>query len=268
VIVQDLFFNELARKFGHVLLPAASPFEKDGTFMNSERRVQRVRRAIPAPGHAKADWEIVRDVARTMGFASAFPYHSAEEIWDEIRSVWKAGAGISYSRIEQEGLQWPCPDETHPGTSILHKETFAGSKTAALQCIDFQESTESLTDDYPLLLTTGRNLYQFNAGTMTLRTHNLELHPTDTLDISSHDAIRLGLDDGETVRITSRHGTVEIPLHIDPRTKEGQLFASFHSAEIGLNRLTGQGRDKQALTPEYKVIAVRIEKMEGAGYHA
>jgi formate dehydrogenase major subunit len=268
VIVQDLFFNELARKFGHVFLPAASPFEKDGTFMNSERRVQRVRQAIPAPGHAKADWKIVRDVARTMGFASAFPYESAEEIWNEIRSVWKAGAGISYSRLEHEGLQWPCPDEAHPGTSILHQESFAGSKTAALQCIDFQESTESLTDDYPLLLTTGRNLYHFNAGTMTLRTPNLELHPSDTLDISHVDAKRLGLDDGETVRITSRHGAVEIPLHIDPRIKEGQLFATFHSGETGLNRLSGQGRDRQALTPEYKVIAVRIEKMEGGDSRA
>lgn len=268
VIVQDLFFNELARKFGHLFLPAASSFEKDGTFMNSERRIQRVRRAIPAPGHAKADWEIVCDVARTMGFADAFPYPSAEAIWDEIRSVWKAGAGISYPRIEHEGLQWPCPDETHPGTGILHQNGFVDSKTAALQRIDFQESTESLTEDYPFILTTGRNLYQFNAGTMTLRTPNLELRPTDTLDISPADATRLGLADGASVRVTSRHGAVEIPLHIDPGLGKGRLFATFHTGEIGLNQLTGQGRDKQTMTPEYKVTAVRVERTEGGDGHA
>ena len=263
VIVQDLFFNELAREFGHVFLPAASPFEKDGTFMNSERRVQRVRRAVPPPGHARADWEIVCDVAREMGFGAAFTFHSAEEVWNEIRTVWKAGAGISYARIEHGGLQWPCPDDAHPGTTILHTESFAGTKTAPLQCIDFQESAEACGPEFPLLLTTGRTLYHFNAGTMTMRTRNRELRRTDTLDISPADATRLGLGDGEIVRVTSRQGSVQMPLHIDPRVKEGGLFATFHAGETGLNRLTGQGRDKQVMTPEYKVVAVRIEKHGG-----
>jgi formate dehydrogenase major subunit len=260
VIVQDLFFNELAREFGHVFLPAASPFEKEGTFMNSERRVQRVRRVVTTPGQARADWEIVCGVAREMGFGSAFVFHSAEEVWNEIRSVWKAGAGISYARLEHGGLQWPCPDESHPGTSILHTESFAGSKTAPLQCVGFQESTEATSPDYPFLLTTGRTLYQFNAGTMTMRTPNRELRLTDTLDISADDAARLGLEEGECVRVFSRHGVVEMPLHIDPRVKAGGLFATFHDREIGLNRLTGQGRDKQVMTPEYKVVAVRVDK--------
>ncbi len=267
VIVQDLFFNELAREFGHVFLPAASPFEKDGTFMNSERRVLRIRRAVPAPGHARADWEIVCDVARAMGFGEAFPFHSAEDVWEEVRTVWKAGAGISYARIEHGGLQWPCPDEAHPGTTILHTETFPGSKTAPLQCIDFRESTEAPTPDYPLLLTTGRTLYHFNAGTMTMRTKNRDLRHTDTLDVSPGDAARLDLRDGENVRVTSRQGAVEMPLHIDPRVKEGELFATFHAGETALNRLTGQGRDKQAMTPEYKVVAVRLEKNGGAAAH-
>jgi formate dehydrogenase major subunit len=267
VIVQDLFFNELARKFAHVFLPAASPFEKDGTFMNSERRVQRVRRAVPAPGHALPDWQIVRDVAHAMGHGVAFPYQSAEEIWNEIRTVWKAGAGISYPRIERGGLQWPCPDKTHPGTSILHTESFAGSRTAPLRCVDFHKSTEAATPIYPFLLSTGRTLYQFNAGTMTMRTPNRELRAADTLDISPADAARLALEEGEAVRVTSRQGAVEIPLHIDPRVKEGELFATFHTGETGLNHLVGQGRDKQAMTPEYKVVAVRIDKMEGVSGH-
>jgi formate dehydrogenase major subunit len=266
VIVQDLFFNELARKFGHVFLPAASPFEKDGTFMNSERRVQRVRKAIAAPGHALADWEIVCGVARAMGFGEAFRFHSAEEIWNEIRSVWKAGAGISYARMESGGLQWPCPDETHPGTQILHVDSFPGSKTAPLQCIDFRESPEVATLDYPFLLTTGRTLYQFNAGTMTMRTPNRELRRTDTLDISPADARRIGVSEGEIVHATSRHGVAELPLHLDPRVKVGELFGTFHASATGVNRLTGEGRDTQAMTPEYKVVAVRITKGGGNRY--
>ena len=160
-------------------------------------------------------------------------------------------------------MQWPCPDDAHPGTTILHTESFAGTKTAPLQCIDFQESAEACGPEFPLLLTTGRTLYHFNAGTMTMRTRNRELRRTDTLDISPADATRLGLGDGEIVRVTSRQGSVQMPLHIDPRVKEGGLFATFHAGETGLNRLTGQGRDKQVMTPEYKVVAVRIEKHGG-----
>jgi formate dehydrogenase major subunit len=267
VVVQDLFLNDLARDFAHVFLPAASPFEKDGTFMNSERRVQRVRRVVPPPGHARADWEIVCGVARAMGHDKAFSFHSAEEIWNEVRGVWKAGAGITYARLESGGLQWPCPDKTHPGTKILHAGTFAGSKTAPLQRIDYQPSAEAVTPDYPFLLTTGRTLYQFNAGTMTQRTPNREFRLTDTLDVSPADATRFDLHDGGRVRVTSRQGAVEMPLRVDPRVKTGELFASFHTAEAALNRLTGQGRDKQAMTPEYKVVAVRVEKMEGENGH-
>jgi formate dehydrogenase major subunit len=236
--------------------------------MNSERRVQRVRRAVPAPGHALADWEIVCGIARAMGHGKAFPFHSAEEIWNEIRSVWKAGAGISYDRLEHGGLQWPCPDESHPGTAILHVDSFAGSKTAPLRCIGFRESSEAPTPDYPFLLTTGRTLYQFNAGTMTMRTPNRELRGTDTLDISPADAARLGVTDGEIIRATSRHGHSELPLHIDARVKEGELFATFHASTTGVNHLTGQGRDHQAMTPEYKVVAVRVTKLKGGDARA
>ena len=181
--------------------------------------------------------------------------------------MWNAGAGITYQRLDHGGLQWPCPDEAHPGTAILHVDSFAGMKTAPLQCIDFHESSEAPTPDYPFLLTTGRSLYQFNAGTMTMRTPNRELRATDTLDISPADAARLALGDGELVRATSRHGVAELPLHFDPRVKDGELFATFHTSGNGVNHLTGQGRDLQAMTPEYKVVAVRVDKMEGGNRH-
>ncbi len=267
VIVQDLFFNELARKFGHVILPAASPFEKDGTFMNSERRVQRVRRAIAPPGSAEPDWKIVCDVARAMGFGAAFDFTSAEAIWNEVRSVWKAGAGMSYARLDAGGLQWPCPDETHPGTTILHTETFPGSKTAPLVCLDFTPSADATSPEFPFILTTGRSLYQFNAGTMTMRTPNRELRVTDTLDLSPSDGERLGLQEGDLVSVRSRHGEAVLPLRLDPRVKPGEAFATFHAREIGINHLIGAGRDSEVMTPEYKVVAVAIAKHGGATSH-
>jgi formate dehydrogenase major subunit len=260
VVVQDLFMNELARDFGHVLLPACSSFEKDGTFMNSERRVQRVRKALEPIGHSKPDWEIVCAVAKAMGFEEQFSFHSAEEIWNEVRAVWKAGAGITYDRIEQGGLQWPCPREDHPGTTILHTDSFPHGQRAPLKCVEFVATAETQTAEFPFLLTTGRTLYQFNAGTMTMRTPNAKLRKTDTLDIAPADAARLDLHDGDRVRVRSRHGVAAIPLRLDPRVKPGELFATFHAAEVFLNQLTSPHRDSVVMTPEYKVVAVSVEK--------
>lgn len=260
VVVQDLFMNELAREFGHVFLPACSSFEKEGTFMNSERRVQRVRKALVPVGHSHADWEIICELATAMGFKKQFDFRSPEEIWNEVRSVWKAGAGISYSRIDHQGLQWPCPSEDHPGTTILHVDSFPVGPRAALRRIGFISSDEATNDDLPFLLTTGRTLYQFNAGTMTMRTPNAELRESDTLDMAPADARRLGLNDGERVCIRSRHGQAIIPLRIDSRVKVGELFATFHATEVFLNRVTGRSRDSVELTPEYKVVAVNVEK--------
>ncbi|HXG46730.1 MAG TPA: formate dehydrogenase subunit alpha, partial [Methylomirabilota bacterium] len=259
VVVQDLFLNELARDFGHVFLPACSSFERDGTFMNSERRVQRVRRVLEPAGEAKPDWEIICAVAAAMGWGKQFAFRSAEEIWNEVRAVWRAGAGISYARLEHGGLQWPCPTEDHPGTPILHRETFPHGPQAALQCVEFIATDETLTDEFPFLLTTGRTLYQFNAGTMTGRTPNARLRVSDTLDVAPEDARRLGLRDAERVRVRSRHGTAALPVRIDPRVKPGELFASFHDVETFVNRLTGPHRDRCVMTPEYKVVAVRVE---------
>ncbi len=261
LVVQDLFLNETARELGTVFLPAASSFEKDGTFMNAERRVQRVRRVVAPPSGAKTDWEILCAVARAMGHPEGFDFQSAEEIWSEIRKLWKAGAGISYARLEQGGLQWPCPSEDHPGTQVLHGEVFPVGKRAALRRIDFDPSPETTTEERPFLLITGRTLYQFNAGTMTGRTLNSLLHPRDVLSISSKDASVLGLADGEQVRVRSRHGEAILPVHLDPAVRAGELFATFHTAEAFLNRVTGPHRDRYTNTPAYKVTAVRIEKV-------
>jgi formate dehydrogenase major subunit len=265
IIVQDLFVNELARKFAHVLLPAASPFEKDATFMNSERRVQRVRSALPPLGESKPDWKIVCEMAQAMGFRDSFDFYSAEQIWNEVRELWPAGRGMTYERLDRGGLQWPCPDEHHPGTPILHIDTFPSGKTTQLQCIAFEPSTEQPTDKFPFLLTTGRSLFQYNAGTMTMRTLNRELRRTDTLDLSPADAESLGLHEGDRARIVSRHGSAELPVRVDSRVRPLEAFATFHSRETGLNQVIGSGRDNVVMTPEYKVAAVRIEKIGGEG---
>jgi formate dehydrogenase major subunit len=261
VIVQDLFLNELARDFAHVLLPACSSFEKDGTFMNSERRVQRVRRAMEAVGQSRSDWEIIRDVATAMEHGGQFSFQSAGDIWEEVRRVWPAGAGITYARLEHGGLQWPCPDEAHPGTTILHQDSFPAGRTAPLKRVEFIATEETTSAEFPFLLTTGRTLYQFNAGTMTMRTPNAQLRGTDTLDLAPVDAARFGLSDGNRVRVRSRHGEATMPAKVDARVKPGELFATFHAAEVFLNRLTSPHRDTAVQTPEFKVVAVAVERV-------
>lgn len=258
LIVQDLFLNEVA-KLASVFLPAASPFERDGTFMNAERRVQRVRQALPPRGNSRPDWQILCDVARAMGKGEHFPFRSPAEIWDEIRTVWAAGRGITYDRLEHGGLQWPCPSEDHPGTPVLHVGTFAGGSRAPLQSIPFLPTAEVTADEYPFLLTTGRTLYQFNAGTMTWRTPNRTLRVADYVDVSPSDAARLGVRDGDPVRLRSRHGQAELPVRVTASVSPGQLFATFHSPASATNALTSHFRDRDVDTPEYKVIAVRIE---------
>jgi formate dehydrogenase major subunit len=242
------------------VLPAASAYEKDGTFMNAERRVQRVRTAVTPPGQAKSDWEILCDVARAMGHGKQFAFRSAAEIWDEIRSVWPAGAGISYARLEHGGLQWPCPTEAHPGTTILHSESFPVGTRATLRRIDYEPTEEQISAEFPFRLTTGRTLYQFNAGTMTRRTANRELHPEDYLDMAPADAERMGLRNGDRVRVVSHHGEGKLPVRVNDALPAGQLFATFHVVESGLNEVTSPQRDRHEGTPEYKVVAVRVEK--------
>jgi formate dehydrogenase major subunit len=264
VIVQDMFLNEIGRECGSVFFPVASSFERDGTFMNSERRIQRVRKAIEAPGQTKEDWEIICGLARAMGKGEFFDFHSPAEIWEEIRAVWTAGHGITYARLEHGGLQWPCPTEDHPGTTVLHAKSFPSGLQAPLKRIDFTPSHETTSPEFPFLLTTGRTLYQFNAGTMTMRTPNVDLRPGDTLDISAEDATQLGLRDGEHVRVQSHHGDALLPVRISSAMKPGELFATFHTTDAFVNRMTSSGRDNVVHTPEYKIVAVQIEKLSAA----
>ncbi|MDM7924078.1 MAG: formate dehydrogenase subunit alpha [Pyrinomonadaceae bacterium] len=260
-IVQDLFLNETAKGFAHVFLPAASSFEKDGTFMNAERRVQRIRKSIEPLGNSRTDWEIVCDVARAMGKGEYFGFTSAEDIWNEVRLVWPNSFGISYERIEHHGLQWNCPSLDHPGTDVLHAESFALGERAALRRIKYRPTPEIESDEFPFIMNTGRSLYHFNAGTMSRRTENSRIRPSDTLDISPVDADRLSLDDGEQVRLVSKYGEAVIPIAVKSNVKPGELFATFHEPGIFLNRVTSANRDKYTHAPEYKVTAVRIEKL-------
>jgi formate dehydrogenase major subunit len=265
VIVQDMFLNETARRFGTVFLPATSSFEKDGTFMNAERRVQRIRKALAPAGESKPDWQIICALAAAMGKGEFFQYQSAEEIWDEIRDVWPAGYGISYQRLEDKGLQWPCPNENHPGTEVMHVDSFPIGKKAALRRISYRPTEEKVDDQFPFLLMTGRTLQQFNAGTMTMRTLNRKLRPTDFLEISPADADHLQLQKGNRVMVQSRYGSALLPIRITRRVKPGELFATFHDAAVFLNRVTSPRRDRYVKSPEYKVTAVRIEKFDKEG---
>ncbi|MGC5887688.1 formate dehydrogenase subunit alpha [Ralstonia pseudosolanacearum] len=261
VIVQDLFINQTAEAFGTVFLPAASSFEKEGTFMNSDRRVQRVRAVAAAPGLARPDWWIIQALAARMGKPKGFEFEGAQQIWDEVRSLWPDGTGLAYSRLERGDLHWPCLDETHPGTAVLHREHFVGSKTAALVPIAYVTTPEQPDDTYPLLLTTGRVLDHFNAGTMSYRTPNATLRPSDTLDMAPADAARYGLVEGEAVRLSSRRGSAILPVHISDAMPAGQLFCSFQRPDLLINQLTSSVRDRLVHAPEYKVTAVRVEKV-------
>jgi formate dehydrogenase major subunit len=237
----------------------ASSFEKDGTFMNSERRIQRVRKVIDPPGECKTDWQIICDVAEEMGRGAGFNFASAEEIWEEIRTVWPAGAGISYRRLDEQGIQWPCPTEDHPGTGILHTGIFAVDEPPSLRRIRYSPTSETTSADYPFLLTTGRALYQFNAGTMTSRSQTQQLRPVDLLLIGSDDAQTLGIAEHQFVRIKSQHGEATIRASISTQMRPGELFATFHSPDTFLNRIISHHRDRFVQTPEYKVTAVRVE---------
>jgi formate dehydrogenase major subunit len=261
VIVQDMFLNETAKKYGTVFFPVASSFEKDGTFMNAERRVSLLRKTITPRGNSRSDWEIVCEMARAAGFGEHFSFNSSEEIWNEIRKVWTNANGITYERLENQGLQWNCPDENHPGTEVLHTESFTKDVRAALRRIEYRPTREIVSEEFPMLLTTGRTLYHFNAGTMTERTPNIELRPSDLLEISVADARRLAVANEETVKLISSYGEAKIPVRITDRVKKGELFCTFHSPEIFLNHITSPHRDRFVLAPEFKVTAVRIEKI-------
>ena len=256
LIVQDILLTETA-KLADVVLPSACFAEKDGTFSNTERRVQRVRKAVTPPGQAKADWEILSAIATKMGYP--MEYASAEAIMEEIRTVTPSYAGITYARIEKEGIQWPCPNTDHPGTRFLHKDRFSRGR-GLFHAIDYIAPAELPDDEYPMLLSTGRVLYQYHTGTMTrLGKGTTERYPESLAEIHPADAAKLGIEDGQRVRVTSRRGTVEAKAKITGRSDQGMVFMNFHFHEAAVNLLTNPALDPVAKIPEYKVCAVRVE---------
>ena len=258
LVVQDIFMSETA-ELADVVLPAASFAERDGTFTNTERRVQRVRKALDPPGDAMSDWQITCRIAQKMG-VKGFDFGSSSEVFDELASLTPSYGGISYERLENGGLQWPCPDSEHPGTPILHTAQFARGKGHFVP-LEYRESVELPDDEYPLLLTTGRSLYHFHTGTMTRKVKDLNnLLGEGLIDINPADAEKLGVSDGELVKITSRRGSVTTRANVTDVSDEGVVYMNFHFAESSANVLTNPVFDPVAKIPEYKVCAVKVEK--------
>lgn len=271
LVVQDIFLTETA-ELADVVLPAASFAEKNGTFTNTERKVQRVRRAIPPPGDARDDLSIINMVSnRMLGSSAGYSgyvdpmYHTvpplAADVFAEIVSCWQAMAGMSYERLENEVLAWPCPEEGHPGTPILHTRGIARGK-GLLTAISWNGPDELPDTDYPLILTTGRVLYQYHTGTMTRRSPVLEESaPNAYVEMNPADAEALGLEDTEEVRASSRRGTITLPVRITDRVKRGLVFIPFHYREAAANLLTNDALDPQCKIAEAKVCAIKVEKI-------
>lgn len=261
LVVQDIFLTETAQ-LADVVLPAATFAEKDGTFTNTERRIQRVRAAIAPRGEAKEDWRIVTEIARRMG-APGFDYNTPAEIMAEIAALTPSYGGITYERLEEGGLQWPCPTIDHPGTPILHTERFStASGKARLMPLSFRESAELPDNEFPLLLTTDRSLFHYHTGSMTRRVEGLEqLVSEEFVKINPADAAHLALVDGEMVQVSSRRGTTTAKTKLTAVCPPGLVSMTFHFAESPTNMLTNAALDPIAKIPETKVCAVRVEKM-------
>jgi formate dehydrogenase alpha subunit len=263
MVSQEIFLSETA-ELADVVLPAACYAEKNGTHTNTERRVQRLRRAIDPPGGAKPDWLIICEMARLMGYERQFPYENESEIFDEIARVTPIYAGMSYERLEHPyALQWPCPDKSHPGTQILHKERFATKDgLGVFTAVEWKPPAEVTDSLYPLILTTGRSIWHWHTGTMTRRSETLDNEvKTGWVEINAKDAEELGIDDGDLVRVSSRRGQIEIPAKVTGDIKVGEVFIPFHFKECPANILTNNALDSVSKIPEYKVCAVLVEKI-------
>jgi formate dehydrogenase (coenzyme F420) alpha subunit len=259
LVVQDIFPTETAR-FADVILPAASWAEKEGTVTATDRTVQLLRKAIEPIGDSKPDWEIICEVAREMGAGNNFSFSSPAEIFEEIRKVTPAYAGISYARLNQPaGLQWPCPAEDHPGTTILHTELFTRGK-GKFHTVVYRAPAENPDDDFPFILTTGRVMSQWHTNSMTGRSPTLNAEfPEGFVEISAEDAARLGIEDNALLEVSSRRGTIQTRARVTDRVTPGVVFMPFHYAESAANKLTNSALDPVAKIPELKVCAVAIE---------
>ena len=258
LIVQDIFLTETA-ELADVVLPAACFAEKDGTFTNTERRVQRIRRAVPAPGEARADWEIVQEVMLRLGYENQAD--SPEEILAEIASLTPSYGGISFDRLEREQPQWPCPSPDHPGTPILHVGRFSRGERALFKPAHYLPAAEQPDEEYPLILTTGRILYHYHTRTMTGRNEDLNrISGRSFVEINPADAAKWGIESGARVKVESRRGEVVVDALVTDRVDAGVIFMPFHFGDGAANRLTNDVLDPTAKIPEYKVCAARVER--------
>jgi formate dehydrogenase major subunit len=254
IVVQDIFLNETA-KYAHVLLPGTTFLEKDGTFTNAERRISRVRRVMaPLPG--MADWEVTIALAKRLGYE--MPYAHPSQIMDEIARLTPTFRGVSYARLDEAGsLQWPCNDEAPDGTPIMHVDGFVRGKGRFI-ITRYVPTDEKVTPRYPLLLTTGRILSQYNVGAQTRRTHNVLWHDEDRLEIHPHDAQERGIKDNDWVGIRSRAGETVLRAVLSERMQPGVVYTTFHFPESGANVITTDNSDWATNCPEYKVTAVQV----------
>ena len=259
LVVQDVFLSETAQ-LAHVVLPAATFAEGDGTFTNTERRVQRGHKAIAPVGNSRPDWWITCQIAQRMG-SKSFDFDHPSQIMEEIAELTPSYGGISYERLDDGGLQWPCPAMDHPGTPILHTERFTRGKGRFLP-LEYKPSLEQTDNDYPLILTTERSLYHFHTGTVTRRVKGLNvLKGEELVEMNPVDAKALGIADGQRVKVVSRRGEVTARVKITPVSPPGVISMTFHFAESPTNILTNPAVDPIAKIPELKVCAVRVEKV-------
>ncbi|MDH3556468.1 MAG: molybdopterin-dependent oxidoreductase, partial [Deltaproteobacteria bacterium] len=255
--VQDIFLTATA-ELAHVVLPGTSFAEKDGTFSNTERRVQLVRKAIEPVGESKPDWEIIQEISNRFGYP--MNYGSAEEIMQEISALTPSYGGITYERLQGDGLTWPCPDKEHPGTKFLHKDKFARG-LGLFHAIEYQPPAEVVDEEYPFWLSTGRVYVHYHTGTMTRVSPTLHAEmPEGTLEMHPQDADKLGVRQGESVKVASRRGEITAKVTVTDRVGVGVVFMPFHFAETCANILTNPAHDPIAKIPEYKVCAVKVEK--------
>jgi len=262
LVVQDIFLTETAQRADVVLPAAAGAFESEGTFTNSERRVQRVRKTIDPPGEAREDLVIITDLARRLGHD--WP-GDAEAVWNEVRQLSPAHAGMSYQRLEAlDGLRWPCYDEQHPGEIFLHARLWERpikGPRAPFSIVQHELPLDELSDEFPLRLTTGRRLSEYNTGVQT-GSYALPTRRGETIDVSPEDATRMGLREGQAVRIHSRRGSVMAPVHIDRALRPGLTFMTFHFPDdVATNMLTNDKVDPLVGTAEFKATAIRIEPL-------
>ena len=258
LVVQDIFMTETA-ELAHVVLPGSSFAEKVGTFTNTERRVQRVRRAVNSPGHAMKDSLIIMELSKRMGYEMS--YSHTVEIFREIGQAWPALAGMSYARLEDGGLQWPCPTPEHPGTPYLFKGGFPRGK-GRFTLVKYKPSVEQTDEDYPFILTTGRQLFQYHTGGMTRRVKEINtVSPESYIEINPEDARALAIEAGARVKVSSRRGSIIVKAMVTKRPAKGVVFVPFHFKEAAANVLTSSNSlDPVAKIPSFKVSAVRIER--------